>query len=238
MNVVQLHVLEGPAGSGKSTLARRLVRTLTNNGMRVLVIKPTIAGFSDPRGERVDQDPYRYVCDSLLLDNLRLIEVFRHPGHEVYLLDRFYLSQLVYEPLRTHPENVNPLEAPPFQSQSLDGIGTFIGSIFDSLWLRMGLAPDSRPGFNLSWTFLLPSPAELNRRRALTDQRYPYSAAQETFMYARLYSAIARQWRTKMMGDDPSTLLLDKASPEVQREADRAFFENYMATTFGPEAQI
>lgn len=237
MKTVQLHVLEGPAGSGKSTLIRRLDRALTQQGLSVTVVKPTLAGFSDPRGERIDQDPYRYVCDSLLLDSLRLIEVFRHPGHDVYLLDRFYLSQLVYEPLRSHPDDLNPLEAPALRPTSLDGLGTFVESVLNSLWLRMGV-PDARPDFNLSWTFLLPSPAELVRRRTQTNRRYPYSATQELFLYARLYSAITRNWRTILFGDDPSTAIIENAPEEIQRIADENFIQVYLNRVFGQEAQI
>ena len=219
-------VVEGPAGSGKSTFVTRLERYLEKKDVKVCVVKPRMPVISEARGIPT-ADSLQYVVDSLLLDALRVSEVFRNSEAEVYLLDRFYLSQMVYETMRKAyaqltrgefssdatlfdkvmaPSSAHSIATDSVVKASKD----FFSETMTSLWHR-DFRPFPRDRFHLSWVFILPSLTELTRRRTTTQgKEYPFAQTGELLLYGRVASAFVEAGE--------QVLVLDEADAQVLQE--------------------
>ena len=170
-------VLEGPAGSGKSTVAEGLIKEGFFNVPRSPLQEKNVRDY----GFYGDDSFYSQAKDLTLLS-----KALSYP-HQYPMIDRFFLSQMVYGALRAQQ---------PITSAALwiSHLRKLAGIIQDDYIIRKtsGTWPmtmqTSPPDF--FFIILLPTVSQLIYQRKKTGKRYPFAAADECFMYSRLTSKL------------------------------------------------
>lgn len=162
-------VVEGPAGSGKSTL----IQYLSKNGFRVI---PRLAmPFRDYAESGAP------ALHSMIKDAYHLTLALQRPG--VTVLDRFYLSQMVYQALREKSEQLPYTE----EHHLLDFARilwtdySFRSRHFDS-YTAFGY----RLPVRFIFLILLPPVEQIIHQRTLTGKAYPFDPVVEWDLYFQL----------------------------------------------------
>ena len=181
MNHPDLIIVEGPAGSGKSTLIEQMVTD--NIGHEVGL--PDNINIPRPRAYR---DNNHGVILSLVKDSAmvatalfdRCVGGTRTPP----ILDRGYLSQLVYGTLRRGGQAL-----PTVTLTYINMMLLHISAMRTQILLRTGF-PQSIEPFDVLVIMNLPSLSNLRTRRKYSPKHYPYGALSEWELYNQIASSL------------------------------------------------
>lgn len=172
-------IIEGPAGSGKTTVAEYMALH-----PRIELIKSSLP----------NRDPLAYsaVIDSSSNDYSKLSRAIHSPSVGV-VIDRLFLSQLVYHALRSNApidvwENSSFINRFPKSMDVNKIVDKWIDSMIASANIDLAVRSweHSHINIGLAWLIILPSHDELTERRGYSDRKFPWLAWHELERYHRL----------------------------------------------------
>lgn len=157
-------IVEGPAGSGKSTYIQRLKKERDD----ITVVESLFTQFS--QGDRFPSTEQAPTL-SLISDAAKAIQAWS--SHQDVYLDRFCLSQFVYQRLREKRDQ-EPFDAAAYEkelSHALLLMVDILNHTYDWVYNRLSKVGSFQ---ELNLVLLVPTPDLLIHRRNLTLRKFPY----------------------------------------------------------------
>lgn len=174
-----LMVFEGPAGSGKTTIINRLAKEIEDDVM----VLPRPAELLGVRSYRNEMAPMKADFD-------RLMTLLYSPYNN-FMADRFWISSLIYQPLKLRDRYYSPASYPmPFMvekdTKTLVSWAAGTMRTVDARDIEIKV-PDY---LRIDFYMLLPSTRLLLSNRKKADREYPFDAEIELAFYTNY----AKNW--------------------------------------------
>lgn len=157
-------IIEGPAGSGKTIIAGKIA---DKEGTIIYDPLPGVK-VRDHKGPEL----------SFQRDMMHIYRMVTDKDHETLILDRFWLSALVYDSLRQQGYFGSAI----LQSH-MGYLSEIINSIKSDFYMR-GFPTNVH--LDLEFIFNLPPVEEILERREKSSKSYPFDAAAELTLYSKM----------------------------------------------------
>lgn len=187
--VKHIFIFEGPAGAGKSTMIESL-----RDRMPFELIKLPIE-LPRPR----EYGPHAPLL-SQLKDVLQILSAVQSP-QSFLVMDRFFISQLVYQSIRVGDDMQSSLIRAVHKNSYLDGHMYSLIDMLNQDLDRRELRPVERvrQAFMMHYIFLLPQLDVLIERRKQSGKEYPFDPKEELDRYKQVYLELPRSWKLDVL---------------------------------------
>lgn len=158
-------IVEGPGGSGKSTY---ITRILEKEGEKAQVIESLFTKFTG--GDRFPSTEKAPLA-SLISDVAKALSTW--PSQRAVLLDRFCLSQFVYQRIRENKDQ-EPFEVDAYRRELTSNLSLMMDILEHTYDWVYGRGMQMGRFKELNLLIVLPAPEVLIHRRNMSGRKFPY----------------------------------------------------------------
>ncbi len=193
-------IVEGPAGSGKSYLCRKLIQRYGSE--LELVELPKLIKIDRPRDYQDDGERLSLYKDAV---HLAVAVTNADQSGKIQVIDRCFLSQLVYGSIRAKLVFVNPFNVTLTLVSAQEVLKALILNLNSRFLNRSINSSLVLASIKLNFLILLPSPAMIETNRAKTGNSYPFSVYDELERY-RGISSLLKNYQEMTEWEDTITV--------------------------------